>query len=100
MPKKIVRKKVPKRPKKGPKFNVSSAAKRRKKGVSAKKSVAAYTKAVELGVDNQMLGVSKAARIRRAAKKTGDSSGDIYNTEGRFRHLKKKLKEHKSKDFY
>ena len=97
MAKKIVRKKVPKRPKKGPKFNASAAAKRIKKGVSAKKSVAAYTKAVELGVDNQMLGVSKAARIRRAAKKTGNSKSTIYDTEGRLKHLKKKLKKKKKK---
>ena len=81
--------------KQGPKFSTKRAADRMKKGISAKKSVDAYTKAVELGVDNQMLGVSNAARIRRAAKKTGDSKSTVYDTQGRFEHFKKKKKRKK-----
>ena len=66
--------------KKGWNFNPHS-------GVSPREDVDTYVKATELAVDNQMLGVSNSARIRRAAKKTGDSN--IYDAQGRFEYLKK-----------
>ena len=64
--------------------------KKKKNGVDHKQIADAYVKSVELGVDNQMLGVSGAARKRKAANETGHSKSDIYDTEGRYEYLKKK----------